>query len=281
MRIRSFFWILFFFCVSCQEKYDHKGLTPLVEINHHFLYREDLEKVMPTGLSKDDSLLFSEHYIRNWAEDILLYDKAVNNIPDNAQIDQLVENYRKSLIMHAYQQELIAQRLSREITPQEIAEYYEKNKDLFKLDRPLIRGLFIKVPLKAPQLNNVRRWYKSKDHEAVEHLEKYSLQNAVKYSYFYDKWILADDVLAMLPLKGVSAEDYLKNHRQIELKDSVFCYFLNISDYRGIGEQKPYEFAQSEIHDLLTNQKQVDFMKQVKTDLYNEAVKKEKISYNY
>ncbi len=36
-----------------------------------------------------------------------------------------------------------------------------KNKELFKLENPLIKGLFIKVPLTAPQLNNVRRWYKS------------------------------------------------------------------------------------------------------------------------
>ena len=59
--------------------------------------------------------------------------------------------------MHTYQQELIGQRLSNEIPEQELAEYYEKNKELFKLDRPLVKGLFIKVPLTAPQIANVRK----------------------------------------------------------------------------------------------------------------------------
>lgn len=74
-----------------------------MELDGNFLYREDLQSVLPAGLSKDDSLLFAEHYIRNWVEDILLYDKAQSNIPNNGEIDKLVENYRKALIMHTYQ----------------------------------------------------------------------------------------------------------------------------------------------------------------------------------
>ncbi len=58
--------------------------------------------------------------------------------------------------MHTYQQELINQKLANDISEHEITEYYGKNKELFKLEGPLIKGLFIKVPLTAPQLNNVR-----------------------------------------------------------------------------------------------------------------------------
>ncbi len=173
----------------------------MVELNGNFLYREDLQSVLPVGLSKDDSLLFAEHYVRNWVEDILLYDKAQSNIPNNGEIDKLVENYRKALIMHTYQQALIHQQLSEEISEQDLTEYYEKNQALFKVERPLMKGLFIKVPLRAPQLADVRRWYKAETREAVEHLEKYSLQNAVKYDYFYDKWVPVSEVLDMLPLQ--------------------------------------------------------------------------------
>ena len=87
-----------------------------MELDGNFLYHEDLQAVLPAGLSKDDSLLFAEHYIRNWAEDVLLYEKAQSNIPNSGEIDKLVENYRKALIMHAYQQALINQTLSEEIS---------------------------------------------------------------------------------------------------------------------------------------------------------------------
>lgn len=268
-------------CMACKKKHGYQGKTPLVEVEGNFLYKEDLISVLPVGLSKDDSVLFVEHYIRNWVEEILLFQKAENNIPDNVNVDELVENYRKTLIMHTYQQELINQKLKSEIPEQEVADYYEKNKDLFKLEHPLIKGLFIKVPLTAPQLANVRKWYQTEKQDAVEHLEKYSLQNAVKYEYFYDKWVSVIDILDMIPLKVESPEEYINKNRHVELKDSAFYYFLNISDYRGVGEQKPLEFARLEVKDLMVNQRRVHFMEQIKNDLYQQAVDKKKIIYNY
>lgn len=265
--------------MACSEQHDHKGQTPLVELGGNFLYKEDLQAVLPVGLSKDDSLLFAEHYIRNWVEDVLLYDKAQSNIPNNDEIEKLVANYRKALIMHTYQQALIHQRLSEEISEEELKDYYEKNQTLFKVERPLMKGLFIKVPLTAPQLANVRRWYKAETQDAVEHLEKYSLQNAVKYEYFYDKWVPVSEVLDLIPLKKPDAEEHLDKNRDVELKDTAFYYFLNVSDYRPLGEQEPYEFARKQVKDMLLNIKQVDFMKQVKDDLYQRAVKRDKIKY--
>ena len=245
MRIFFLGLLSILLCVACSEQHDHKGKTPLVELDGNFLYREDLQSALPARLSKDDSLLFAEHYIRNWVEDVLLYEKAQSNIPDNGEIEKLVENYRKALIMHTYQQALIHKRLSNEISEGELADYYEKNKELFRLERPLMQGLFIKVPLTAPQLNNVRRWYKAATQDAVEHLE-----------------------------------DYVNKNRHIELKDTAFYYFLNVSDFRSVGEQEPYEFARPKVKDMMLNLKQVEFMKKVKDDLYQQAVKKNEIKYN-
>lgn len=265
--------------MACGKQHDHKGRTPLVELDGNFLYREDLQAVLPAALSKDDSLLFAEHYIRNWVEDQLLYSKAQSNIPNSDEIERLVANYRKALIMHTYQQELIHQQLSEEISETDLADYYEQNQELFKVERPLMKGLFIKVPLKAPQLANVRRWYKSDSREAVEHLEKYSLQNAVKYEYFYDKWVPVAEILGLVPLNEPDVDAYLDKNRHVELKDTAFYYFLNVSDYRRIGEQEPYEFARTQVKDMLMNVRQVEFMKQVKEDLYQRAARRNRIKY--
>ncbi len=267
--------------VSCTKQYNHGGKIPLVEVNGNFLYREDLQGVLPMPISADDSVLFAEHYIRSWVENILLNEKAKNNIPDSKEIDRLVDNYRKSLVTHSYQQQLIDQKLSKNIPEDELIEYYNANKELFKLDRPLVKGLFIKVPVTAPQLNDVRKWYKSQSQDAVDKLEKYRIQNAVKYEYFYDRWVPITAILDMIPLKVDSAEAYINKNRQVELKDSAYYYFLNVSEYRGKGEEKPYEYAHKDITDMLVNLKQVDFIKQVKDDLYRQAIKKNKIKYNY
>ena len=60
---------------SCTKKQDHKGKKPLVEVGGKFLYKEDLQGVLPLNLAADDSVLFAESYIRNWIEDVLLFNK--------------------------------------------------------------------------------------------------------------------------------------------------------------------------------------------------------------
>lgn len=267
---------------GCGQEHNHKGKTPLVEAAGEFLYKEDLQAALPLNISKDDSVLFAEHYIRNWIEDALLFDKAEGNIPDNDKIARLVENYRRALIMHTYQEELVSQKLANDISGEEINAYYEKNKDLFRLENALVKGLFIKVPLHSPDLNSVRNWYKKNNQDAIEKLEKYSLRNAVGYDYFYDRWMPVSDVAAKIPLKVLDTdENYLDKNRNVEVKDTAFCYFLHIEDFLGKDKQKPLDFAQDEIKEILINLKRVEFINKVKEDLYRHASDRNKIIYYY
>ena len=278
MRIIGFICLSLIFCVSCGEsQHDHGGKTPLVELDGNFLYREDLQHVLPQNLSTDDSLLFAQHYIRNWAEDILLYQQALQNVSNDAEIENLVYNYRKALIVHAYQQALLQERLAEELTEEELRDYYTNNVDAFKAESPLLKGLFIKVPLTAPQISQVRQWYRNGRQDAVEHLEKYSLQHAVKYEYFYDRWVPASEIWSWLPSKESDMDEFLKKNHHVELKDTAFWYFLNISEYIRTGEQEPYEVARPHVRNMLLNRRQVEFMNQVKSDLYREASEDGKI----
>lgn len=275
------FILLISFFVSCTSYYDHKGKTPLVEVEGKFLYKEDLEPIVKQTTNSDDSLLLAEQFIRTWIEDELLYEQADRNVPNMKSIEQLVENYRKTLIVHAYKQELISQRLSKNISDKEVETYYEEHKELFVLEQPVVQGLFMKVPQSASGVKNIRKWYKQQDSTAIDHMEKYTLHNAVKYEYFYNKWIPAGTILDMLPRNALSLNQLVEKPGNVELQDSAYFYFLNISDIRQVGEEEPLEYARQKIKDVLVNYKQVDFIKQVKNDLYQEAVKKNKIKYNY
>ena len=268
--------------LGCRKQHDHKGRTPLVEVAGKFLYQDDLQAALPLNLSADDSVLFAENYIRNWVEDVLLFDKAEGNVPDNDKIMSLVESYRKALVMHTYQEALVKQRLVDEITPEEVTDYYEKNKQLFVLESPIVKGLFIKVPLQSPKLSDVRRWYKRNTQDAIEQLEKYSLRNAVTYDYFYDQWRPLEEIEALIPGKTWKSDtNYLNQNRNVELKDTAFHYFLHIEEFQGKGEQKPLDFAQEEIKEILINLKRVEFINGVKSDLYHQASDKNHIIYYY
>ena len=280
MRILVLLLITLLGCGACKKQHDHKGKTPLVEVDGNFLYKEDLMSVLPVGLSKDDSILFAEHYIRSWAEEILLYEKAANNIPDNVDVEKLVENYRKALIMHTYQEELVNQQLGTEITEEEIEKYYQQNVGMFRADQPYVQGLFLKVPVNTPQLNRVRLWYKSSSADAIDKLEKFSIGHAVSYDYFYDAWKPVTELSVKLPLKQLDTDlEYLDRNRNIELKDSAFCYFLHVEKFLPQGQQLPLEYAKGEIKEILINLKRVAFINRMKNDLYQDALENNDVIY--
>lgn len=117
---------------GCGQTVDHKGKTPLVQVGNEFLYKEDLRAAMPVGIKGQDSIQFAERYIRTWVEDALLFHKAEGNVPDNLKLEELVASYRKALIVHAYQEELVNQQLGDSIDEAEIEQYYQQNPTLFR-----------------------------------------------------------------------------------------------------------------------------------------------------
>ena len=265
---------------GCSQAVDHKGKTPLVEVGHEFLYKEDLQAAMPVGMRGQDSARFAEEYIHNWIKDVLLYKKAEGNIPDNVKVDELVASYRKALIMHTYQEELVNQKLGNEISDAEIEQYYNQNTGMFSANQPYVQGLFMKVPISAQHLNNVRAWYKKNTQDAIDKLEKFSIGNAVRYDYFYDRWIPVSEIAAKIPLKAIDTDaNYLNRNRNVEVRDTAYCYFLHVENFLPAGQQLPLEYAKSEIKEILINLKRVEFINRMKDDLYKEASDDKDIIY--
>lgn len=272
-------WILLL--AACGQEVDHRGRTPLVEVGGQFLYAEDLSQMMPAHVSRDDSVLFAEHCIRQWVEDALLLQNAERNVRDNAEVEQLVTAYRRSLILHLYQEQLMNEQLVEEIGHEQVDSFYQANSHLFLLDAPLVKGLYIKVPLKAKGVNNVRKWYTQSDGDNIEKLEKYSLQHAADYLYFYDRWIPLSSFIDKLPLAEKDPVGYIAKNPHLELTDTAFHHFLHVDSILLAGAQKPLDYAESEVREILLNMHRVDFMKQVRTQLYLDAQNHHRVKYHY
>ena len=64
-----------------------------------------------------------------------MYDNARRNISNLDEINKLVEEYRKSLIIHEYEQALVSQRVNEKISEKELLAFYEKYKSQMILDK--------------------------------------------------------------------------------------------------------------------------------------------------
>lgn len=265
---------------SCGRGVQDVGADVLVSVEGHSLLRSEVESVIPRTLSSADSLLVAESYVKKWVKDVLVYDVAEENLGEEmADVERLVEAYRHSLIRYRYQEQLVRERLSAEIRESDVLNYYETNQKKFELKTNLVKGLFLKVPIDAPGLTDLKRWYKSDDASAVEKIDKYSLQNAAIYDYFYDKWMDFEDVMENIPMQLSNPSAYLKANKTLEVSDSSYCYLLNIRDYIPAGQVAPYDYVQPQIMDMLLAQRKQKFLRDFEEELYNDAIRDGKVRF--
>lgn len=279
--IIGFFSLVF---ISCQKKTKaevDEQQDPIVSVDASVLYKADVKKSLPETLTPEDSMKAAQAYINAWIEDVLIYNRAKQNIVDQNQIDALVEDYRKSLIIHTYQDRLLKEYISENVPEKELLGFYEKNKDSFKLKENIIKGLYLKIPVESPELKNFRKWYTQTSDEAVGNIEKKQLQNAVAYNFFFDRWMSFESVMENIPFVIKDEQQFLRTKRNIEVQDSSFVYLLNIKEYKLAGGQAPYEFEKNTLVEYYLKKKESDFLKQIRADLYNKALSdKDIVFYN-
>lgn len=248
---------------------------PLARVHENYLYPSQLASVIPPNVTGEDSARMATSFINNWVRENLLLVKAENNSTvDQQHVERLIENYRKSLLIHDYESAIISQLLDTSIAREEIETYYKSNQQEFELKDNIIKVVYIKVPKNAPQIEKVRTWYKSDKVEDIQELESYCYQFAENFYLDHENWLLFDDVLKEIPLDTYNKEEFLKNNRHIELEDSTSIYLVNIKGFRIKNSISPLAFEQENIRNILLNKRKLELVARMKADIFEEGLKK-------
>lgn len=258
---------------GCQafEKKQQSGAA--VELNGRYLYRSTLDS-LTLGMSSEDSLRAAQQYIRQWAQDILLYDATMSHT--NAQIETMVEDYRRTLYAQAYEERLVESRMSKTITDSTVNALYQQMPERFKLDESITKGMLVVVPKDAPNIQKLRQWMAA---QSLDKIEKYVYQNASGYELFVDQWKTTTEIIRLVPMERADWETRLKGSNHIEVADSSKIYLLQITEKSMRGEAMPVEYARPQIEKIILNARRVEFMRKERERLYNEAIQKRKIHF--
>lgn len=124
------------------SKQNNKGDVLLARAYDKSLYLSQLEGVVPEGIRGQDSLMRIYAYAHQWINDQLMMYEAERNIPKDIDIDQLVRDYRASLVKHNYEERIIAQQLDTAVTEKEEEVFYNENREQFQLESTILKCLF-------------------------------------------------------------------------------------------------------------------------------------------
>jgi hypothetical protein len=246
---------------------------PVARAFGKYLYNRDLQQIIPPGTSSSDSVLLARNYIDTWVRTQLMLNKAEEALTEEQlNVNKKIEEYRSSLLIYSYRQKLLLQKMDTVIKDSEIIDYYENNIDNFILTNQIVKAVFVKVPLTAPGINDVRNWIRSGSVDDLDKLEKYCINYAEKFDMFNNSWIYFNTLMKQVPLNIGQPDRFLRYNRNIETSDSLFHYFVHISDYKSEGDKIPLELIRKDIISILLNKRKIEFYNDLEKMVYNEGV---------
>ncbi len=258
---------------ACTQKINDPDNLPIARVYDKYLMTSDLQETLPKNLTEMDSLALVKDYIEKWIQKELLLYKAEENLTETEKnVEKQINDYRTSLLVFKYEQNLIQQKLDTVISSEEIEAYYKENPSNFILNETLIKGIYIKVPRSAPSLWKLRKWYISDKDEDLTELERYCYQNAKEVDYFDDKWVQLENVIEKMPKLYYTPENLAKSIKHLEVKDSEYYYFLRIFDSKLEGTVAPLELVNNRIKDILLNKRKIQLINSLEADIYNDAL---------
>jgi len=260
---------------ACSLFVKNEQEEPVARVFETFLYPSDLEKVIPSGTNEQDSMLLVKRYIETWVKDMLMQHRAEESLSEEQMdFEAQIQEYHRSLLIYTYRQNLLRQKMDTAVIEREIDSYYEENSKNFVLTQNVIKGTFIKIPLSAPNQDQLRRWSWNNREQDLDQMEKYCVSYAEKYNDFNDTWVDFSSIKEQLPRRISNPVRYLNSYRNIDNSDSLFRYIVHISDHLTEGEVAPVELVRDDIINIILSKRKIEFITDLEHRVYTDGVSK-------
>lgn len=244
----------------------------LMQVGDSILTRSMVASQIPPGLTSADSLRMFDAVTEAWVERNMLATLAGSQLPDLEKIDRMVQQYRTQLLANEYRR-IMAHDKASGITPESVKAYYNSHPDLYTLQSPLLKGIYVKVASDAPQIKQLHEWMQRASSDDIDELERYGLKGAMEYDYFGDTWISWDAIAERIPYRFNDPDKFVKQTSLFEWEDRGTTYMLRILEAINSGEKMPFSFAQPEIEEHLMEQNRDDYDRKLLMDLYAKGLK--------
>lgn len=248
---------------------------PLARVYNRYLYKSDLQELVPKDLSEKDSLAFLQNYINVWAKDQLMIYKAEYNLTESKKnFEKQIEEYRNDLLKFAYRQEYVRQNLDTLIQDTAILRSYQSGTNNFLLKENIVRANYIIINKEAPDLKEAIDWFSSTNPKDSARLLDYALKYAYKFSLADSSWITFDQLNKLIPFEGEDKEAIIKNREVLQFNDATNVYLVRIWDHRLKGEKAPLVYAKDIIKNILINKRKLKLLQNLEQNLLDDALKK-------
>lgn len=233
---------------------------------------EDLKIDLIMGSILKDSNYYKNKTIEKWATEALFYQEAIKKLnEDEIQVEKKIEAYRQELISYIYQTKIIDANLDTVVSKEEIEQYYNEHRDNFILKENIVKVNYLKVPVKAPALDKIKRLLFSTNPADTKPLLELCAQNAENFFMNDSTWLFLDDIKKEIPALKDQPDLSLSQGRMIQFSDDLYYYYLKIKDVKVKNGLSPLNFEKQNIKKFIINNRKTQLIVDYKQQLLEKA----------
>jgi hypothetical protein len=266
---------------SCSEDIQtNNGNFLLARVYNKSLYIKDLEGMFPPGTSAYDSSLITNAYTQRWVREAVLLYEAENNLPKDLNIDRLVRDYRSSLVRNNYEQVLLEQLMETEISKEELANFYDKNKIQYQLDNPIVKANVVVVPKIISVKDSLKYLWKNATDINLARLKNICEEYELAHILDGSKWNEWENLAIYLP-RNISFEEFSRKGKDFSIQDGEFDVWVKILDSKKPQEIPPIEYVEEQLKRMLLLSRKTKLLEEKKEDMFDIAKRKGQIEIFY
>lgn len=244
----------------------------LARVGNKNLYISEMEGMFPPGLSSQDSSMIIDAYVSRWVREAAILSEAERNIPADMDINNLVRDYRASLVRTNYEKILVEQLLDSVIRQDELEAFYEENKQIYQLETPIVRCHFIKVPIPTPEGNLLRDLWNQDAVTALPSLKEYCNKYAELALLNDSLWYAVEEIAAQLP-EGTLTSGNIGSKRDFTQRDEHHQYYFRLFEFRKRKEIAPLSYVEMQARKVILHKRKLQLVEEVKEDIYQRELR--------
>jgi len=277
MRKLGVFLVSLLLLAGCGKLFRQSERIIVAECYDKKLYADELGGLVPSSAGKLDSLTQVNAFIDSWVRrQVLVHQAEMNLPPSELDFTKQLEDYRTSLVIYAYETQLIEQYLDTVVSQEEISTYYEEHKENFQLRSTMVRVAYVILDADCKQEKDFKKLLSDRDTLDVARLDDLASQHAKFVSLDVDTWMRLDDFLTIVPIEIFNHESFLRKNRFVSFEKDGFVYMVRFEDYLLEQSVSPLELEEARIKNIILLKRQKELLERMHSELYEQA-KNEKV----
>lgn len=258
--------------VGCDYFQKSSKEVVLAECYGKYLFESDLQGVVPEGASIMDSIQLVNTFIDSWVRRQVLIHQAENNLnKEQLDLEKQVDEYRNSLVIYAYESQLIEQKLDTVVSEDEIAEYYDQNKENFQLRNTMVRVAYVILDSDCKQRADFQKLMSDPDTLLLQNIDVQATYYAVKSFLDVDQWVRLDELTNIIPIQIFNAESFLKSNQFVCFDMNDYTYMVRFVDYLLEESISPIEMERDNIKSVILARRKQALIEKMRTAIYDKA----------